>query len=127
MKDWLTATMLSVLAIFAPIKALLLTTGIIIFADLIIGIIAAHKRGEKITSSGIRRTVTKSFVYLSAIMLGFLVETFMLEGFIPISKIVGGLIGVVEIKSVLESLNDIHGSNIFNDIIKKLGSDNDKI
>lgn len=126
MKDWLTATMLSVLAIFAPIKALLLTTGIIIFADLILGIWAAHKRGESITSAGIRRTVTKLGVYNAAILLGFLIETYMLEGFIPISKIAGGLIGVVECKSIMENLNDLHGSDLFKTLIKKLGSINDE-
>lgn len=126
MKDWIIGLLLSIVAVFAPIKALILTTGIVIFADLVFGIIAAHKRKEKITSAGIRRTITKIFVYHSAILLGFLIETYMIDGFIPISKIAGGLIGVVEAKSILESLNDINGSDIFKSLIKKLGSDNDK-
>ena len=126
MKDWIVGLMLSVVAVFAPIKALILTTGVIIFADLILGIWAAKKRGEKINSAGIRRTTTKIAVYHTAILLGFLIETYMLEGFIPISKIAGGLIGVVEAKSIMENLNEIHGSDIFKDLIKKLGSVNDK-
>ena len=50
----------------------------------------------------------------------------MLEGYVPISKIAGGLIGLVESKSIMENLNEIHGSDIFKSLIKKLGSDNDK-
>lgn len=126
MKDWIVATLISAVAVFAPIKGLIITTGIVIFADLLIGMIAARKRKEEITSAAIRRTVTKICVYHAAILLGFLIETFMLEGYVPISKIAGGLIGLVESKSIMENLNDIHGSDIFKSLIKKLGSDNDK-
>ncbi len=126
MKDYITGLLISTLAVFAPIKAVLLVTGILIFADLITGIWAAKKKGQAITSAGLRRTVTKIFVYNAAIMIGFLAETYMLEGFIPISKIASGLIAVVEMASLLENLNVIHGSNIFKSLIEKLGSENDK-
>jgi hypothetical protein len=125
MKDWLVATLISTAAIFAPAKALILVTGVLIFADLFTGMLAARKRGEKIQSSALRRTITKCFVYESAILLGFLVETFMLEGFIPVSKIAAGLISVVEMKSILENLDIINGNPIFTSLIKKLGSIND--
>lgn len=126
MKDYLIALGISVLAVFAPIKHVFLVTGILIFSDLITGILAARKRGEKVTSAGLRRTFTKLFVYNAAIALGFLVEVFMLEGFIPVSKITAGVISVVELTSILENLNAINGSPIFKQIIEKLGSTNDK-
>lgn len=126
MKEYLTALLVSVVAIFAPIKAIFLVTGILIFSDLVFGIIAAKKRGEKITSAGLRRTVTKIFVYNAAVALGFLVEKYMLDGFIPVSKIASGLISVVEFTSILESLNAINGSPVFAKLIEKLGSVNDK-
>lgn len=125
MKDWLFATMVSMAAIFAPAKALLIVTGILIFADLATGILAARKRGERIKSAALRRTITKCFVYESAILLGFLVETYMLDGFIPVSKISAGLISVVELKSILENLDVINGNPVFTSLIKKLGSIND--
>lgn len=125
MKDWLVATLLSTVAIFAPAKALIIVTGVLIFADLLTGMLAARKRGEKIKSAALRRTVTKCFVYESAILLGFLVETFMLDGFIPVSKIAAGLISIVEMKSILENLDIINGSPIFTALVKKLGSVND--
>ena len=126
MKDYLVGLLLSTVAVFAPIKALLLVTGILIFSDLVSGIIAARKKGTKITSAGMRRTVTKILVYNSAIMLGFLTETYILEGFLPLSKIAAGLISVVELKSVLENLDKINGNPIFKSLISKLGSINDK-
>lgn len=125
MKDYATGLLLSTLAVFAPIKAIILVTGILIFSDLITGVWAAHKQGKKIKSAGLRRSVTKIFVYHAAIMLGFLVEQYMLDGFLPVSKIAAGLISVVEMKSILENLDVINGSPIFKDLIKKLGSDND--
>jgi hypothetical protein len=58
-------------------------------------------------------------------MLGFLAETYMLDGFLPISKICSGIIAVVEMASLLENLNTINGAPIFKDLINKLGSIND--
>lgn len=124
-KDFITGLLVSCVAVFAPIKAVILVTGLLIFADLITGILAARKKGQKITSAGLRRTVTKIFIYNAAIMLGFLAETYMLDGFIPVSKIASGLIAVVELASLYENLNVLHGSNIFKQLIDRLGSIND--
>jgi sugar phosphate permease len=124
---FLEALLATVLAVFAPIKMVIVTTGVLIMADTITGIFAARKRGEKVSSAGLRRTVTKSCVYLSAVCLGFLVETYMIDQFMPISKIISGVISLVELKSILENLDSVHGSSIFKSVIEKLGSVNDKI
>lgn len=126
MKDMVVGLLLSTAAVFAPIKMVLLVTGVLIFADLVTGIIAARKRKEPITSAGLRRTVTKVFIYNAAIMLGFLAETYMLDGFLPISKIASSLIALVECKSLYENLDEIRGGNLFKSLIDKLGSVNDE-
>jgi hypothetical protein len=126
MKDYIMGLVVSTVAVFAPIKAVLIVTGLLIFADLITGVLAARKKGEQITSAGLRRTVTKIAIYNTAIMLGFLSETYMLDGIIPVSKIASGLIAVVELSSLYENLNVLHGSNIFKALLEKLGSVNDK-
>lgn len=126
MLQQLKSFIIAISAIFAPIKAVIIVTGVLVVADLITGLIAAHKRGEKINSAGLRRTVTKTTVYLSAVCLGFLVEKFMIDSILPISKLISGIIGVVELKSLMENLNVIYGSDIFKSIIEKLGSVNDK-
>lgn len=126
MKEYVVGLLLSTVAIFAPIKALLLVTGLLIFSDLVTGILAARKKKKKITSAGLRRTVTKIAIYNTAIILGFLTEAYILDGFLPLSKIAAGLISVVELKSVLENLDAINGSSIFKTLIQKLGSVNDE-
>ena len=126
MKDFVTGLLVSTVAVFAPIKMVILVTGILIFADLISGIIAAKKRGEEISSAGLRRTVTKVAVYNAAIMLGFLAETYMLDGFLPISKIASSLIALVECKSLYENLDEIQGGTMFRSLVDKLGSHNDE-
>jgi len=118
--------LLSALAVIAPIKAILIVTGFLIFADLLSGVIAAHKRGEKITSGGLRRTITKCLVYNLAVISGFLVEKYMIADIVPISKLISGVISIVELKSILENLNSINGTNIFKTVISSLGSKNDE-
>lgn len=117
---------LATLAVFAPIKAMIVVALVLVAVDLITGIWAARKKGEKIVSAGLRRTVTKIFVYECAILTSFLVEKFMIDGLIPLSKLAAGIIAVVELKSVLENLDRIYGISLFKGLLDKLGSVNDK-
>lgn len=126
MKSWAYNVTLSILAVFAPIKALIFSVGFLIFADCFTGIWAAKKRKEKITSAALRRTVSKMVIYQLALLSGYLVEVYMIESLLPISKLVAGAIGMVELKSVLENSTAIVGQDIFKSLIKKLGSTNDK-
>lgn len=124
---YLQPTAVSILAVFAPIKAILVVTGFLILADLVSGLLAAKKRGESINSSGLRRTVTKCLVYNLAVISGFLVEHYILGDLLPISKLIAGIISLVELKSILENLNVVNGVDIFKSVIEKLGSKNDEL
>jgi phage-related holin len=119
-------TLISLLAVFTPIKAMLLVTLFLIFSDLVSGIVAAKKRGEDITSAGFRRTLTKLFVYNLAIITGFLVESYMVSGLLPISKLIAGVVSLVETKSILENLNSINGTDIFKTVLNSLESKNNQ-
>jgi len=121
---FLQATFISLLAVLAPIKSVLLVTGFLIFADLLSGVLAARKRGEKITSAGFRRTISKLLIYNLAVISGFLVETYMVSNLLPISKLISGVIALVELKSVLENLNTVNGTNIFKTVLFTLDSKN---
>lgn len=125
MKEWIGKLFLASLAALAPIKAVMITVGILIIADLITGIWAAHKKQEKISSAAMRRTISKMLIYQLSVVCGFLLETYILGGVIPVAKIVAGVIGMVEFKSILENSNYIIGGDLFKIIITKLGSDND--
>lgn len=121
---WLEAALLSVGAIFAPIQSLLITTAAMIVIDLVTGILAARKRGEKITSAGLRRTVSKIFVYELAIMVAYLGEHYMSD-VVPFVKLASGMIAMVEIKSIYENLSAIGGDQAsIKSLVDQLGSAN---
>ncbi len=118
--------LLSGLSIFAPIQSILATTLALILADLIAGVLAARKRKETITSAGLRRTIAKILVYEAAIMLGFITQTYLTGDSIPIVKVAASLIGLTELLSCLENLNDLSDNKILASLIAKLGSQNEK-
>lgn len=114
------------IAIFAPIGPVFLTVFLAVFADTITGCWAAKKRGEAITSSGLRRTVSKILIYFIVIGTGYLLDTYLIGSLSPVVKLTGAYIGIVEFTSILENSSAILGQNIFQILIKKLGSSNDK-
>lgn len=117
---------LSLFAALAPIKAVLISVGILILVDLVFGIWAAKKRGEQITSAAFRRTATKFAVYQTVIITGFILQKYLLEDLVPVVNIVSGVLGMIEMKSILENSNGILGQDIFKAIMQKLGSSNDE-
>lgn len=125
MKEWLIKIFVASLAALAPIHTVMIAVGVLIFADLMTGMLAAIKKGEKVSSAAMRRTISKMFVYQLTVICGFLLETYLIDGLIPVAKIVAGVIGMVEFKSVLENVNVITGQDIMKAILAKLGSDND--
>lgn len=127
MQEWIQKIALASLAALAPIHAVMISVGFLIVADLVTGIWAAKKRNEKVSSAAMRRTVSKMLIYELAVVAGFLLETYLLSGLLPVSKIVAGVIGLVEFKSMLENSSSIVGGDIFKLILSKLGSENDKL
>ncbi len=101
------------------------TAGALVIIDMILGVVAAMKRKEPISSAALRRTVTKMAVYQTAVVTGFLAEHYLLSDSLPIVKLAAGAVALVEIKSCLENLNEINGSPIFGTVIQALGSKND--
>lgn len=124
MKDTVMKMAVIVMAVLAPIKGALITCAVLVFIDLITGIWASKISGTPITSAGIRRTVSKVFIYEAAIILAFFTEQYLLGPDIPALKIVTGMIGMTELLSCLENINTISGQNLLKVLIDKLGSDN---
>jgi hypothetical protein len=121
---WSKAVGLATLAVLLPIKAMVLAALALILLDAVVGTWAAKKRGEKITSAGLRRTISKMLIYSICLISGHVVGVFMLGGLVPVASLVAGAVGVVEIKSVLESAQEILGIDLFRAVIDKLGSKN---
>lgn len=120
------ALLLSALAVFAPIKAMLFASLALVVFDSITGVWAARKRGEPITSAGFRRTISKGVVYMFALCAAHLLEVYLLNKLVPVVSLVAGVLGLVEGKSVFENLNTVSGGALFAKVVSALGSANDK-
>ncbi len=127
MKKILIDSALVILAFFAPAQNLFIATGILIIADLIMGIYAAYKTGDPITSAGITRTVGKFLVYNTCIGSGFLVQHYLMADAIPVSNIISSIIGLAELKSIIENADRISNGSVMKAILAKLGSVNDDL
>lgn len=119
-KKYAIEALLALIAVFAPIKTVMITVGVLIIADMLLGMWAAKKQGIPITSEKLSHTLVKIFMYEIAVCLAFLVETYLMEGILPVCKIVGSIIGSVELKSILENVQGIQGQPIFNSLIGQL-------
>lgn len=124
MKEYLYKGLLVLSALLAPVKPLLISCGALIVADMVTGMVAASKRKEKINSADMRRSVSKMVVYQVAILSAFILEKYMLHDILPVSKVVSGVIGMVEFKSILENASVIAGEDILKLVLAKLGSKN---
>lgn len=123
---YLSSFVVSVCAIFMPIKGLLIATGALILFDLITGVIAARKRGETITSARLRDSLSKLVIYEVAICAAFIAEHYISD-MLPFVKMASSMISLVELTSVYENLNSISGKDILKSLIASLGSPNTKI
>lgn len=123
MKALATSLLLSLVAFFAPIHSMIIAAFFLILADMVLGVIAARKSKVPITSAGLRRTISKIFVFEGAIILCYLAEH-MTKGLMPLSSLAAGVVALVELKSCIENLNIISDKDLLRELIDKLGSMN---
>jgi hypothetical protein len=122
-KFWLLAS----LAVFLPIKELMLTIGFLVASDMVVGIWKALKLKQRIRSRRMSDTVTKLLLYQIAIMSGFLIETFIIAEIIPITKLVATVIAVIEFKSIIESIESVTGKDLWSKIKSIIGRKSEDI
>ena len=112
MKDITLSLLLAAIAVLSPIYTAMTTCGVLIFFDLILGLIAAKRQGIKIESRKLKFTVVKMLVYQLVIISAFLAEKYMID-FIPLNKITMAFIAIVEFKSIAENFEKITGLPFF--------------
>ena len=122
-KFWLLAS----LAVFLPIKELMLTIGFLVAADMVVGIWKALKLKQRIRSRRMSDTITKLLLYQIAIMSGFLIESFIIAELIPITKLVATVIAVIEFKSIIESIESVTGKDLWSKIKSIIGRKSEDI
>ena len=122
-KFWLLAS----LAVFLPIKELMLTIGFLVAADMVVGIWKALKLKQRIRSRRMSDTITKLLLYQIAIMSGFLIESFIIAELIPITKLVATVIAVIEFKSIIESIESVTGKDLWSKLKTIIGRKSEDI
>lgn len=108
------------LLLVAPIKPALVCVMALPIADLVLALIVARRKKQPITSSGLKRTVAKILVYELAVLLAFFTEQFLTGDAVPALKYVTTLIGVTELKSLLEHMDSLSNGSFFKTIVDKL-------
>lgn len=126
-KHYLGVAAVAVAAVFAPIQAAIIAIFVLTVVDLISGVMASIKEKTPITSEGLKRTVIKLFLYETAICMAFLVQTYLTGDLFPASKLVTALVGLVELKSLLENFDRITGDSFFKNLIAKVTSAQDDL
>lgn len=120
-KFWLLAGM----SILLPIKGLMFTIGFLVGVDMIVGIWKALKLHQRIRSRRMSDTITKLLLYQVAIISGFLIQKYVLVDTIPIAKLIGTVIAIIEFKSILESIEAVTGQDVWTKIKKIIGRKSD--
>lgn len=123
---YLESLLLSLFAVFAPIHAVIAVVVALVLADFVTGVMAAKKRKEKITSNGFKRTVGKLALYEAGLCLAFLVQQYLTGDLFPASKIVSALVGLTELKSILENLDTINGEPVFSSVVARITQKQEK-
>lgn len=114
----LKSTALLIAAFLAPIATVIFAVMFLIFVDLITGILASIKEKQRITSSAMSRTIAKTFVYCTTIIVTYVVHKYLLVGFdFPVESIVSGFIALTEMKSILENMDRISNQSVLKDLI----------
>ncbi len=122
-KTWILACM----SIFLPIRELMLTIGFLVGADMVVGIWKALKTGQQIRSRRMSDTITKMLLYQLAIVSGFLIEKYIITDMLPIAKLIGSVIAIIEFKSIIESIESVTGQNLWTKIKEVIGRKSDDI
>jgi hypothetical protein len=118
MKQYLMSMFVAAISIFTPVVPMLLTIGVLIVIDFLVGIYRAFKMNEQITSRKMGNTISKMFLYQLTIISLFLFETYILMNILPVTKIGAALISITELKSIDESVEKMTGVGVWKKLVK---------
>lgn len=98
------------IALLSPIKEILIFTGFLISLDILTGIWASKKRGEKYSSDKLKNSWSKIVLYPLGIIFSYYAEMLVPE--IPFLKGASLLLIMIEGKSLEENFSDILGLSL---------------
>jgi len=100
------------LSFLAPVWPFLILIFFLTITDLYTGTEAAKKRGEKINSRGLRRSVQKITLYAEAVLLTEGCRIVFMPG-VNITYIAAFTVCLTELKSNLENISTVTGTNVW--------------
>jgi len=112
----MTKILLALMAFLAPIQGILITVGVLIVADTIIGIWKAKKLKEKVTSRKLSQVISKMFLYEGTVVLFFMIDKYMLGDILQhffaveylLTKIVALVLSSIEVFSMDENYRAVN-------------------
>lgn len=129
MKEYILALGISALTVIAPAKAFIVTISLFVLSDTALAIYwTITKNGmESFKSSKLFNVVVKTFFYMGAILLAFLIDTFIFEGVLLgikllITKGLTLMFCWIELKSIDETSMKLGNKSIwihFKELISK--------
>lgn len=113
MKENIKLFILSFLGTFSPIINILVTVGLLIVIDFIVGLYRAIYLKETITSRKMSNSIGKILLYNLFVISLWGLEYHIMDNLLPITKVGAMFVALVEIKSISESLEKIFKINFF--------------
>jgi hypothetical protein len=119
MEKYIIPFLITVSTFFAPTFYWFGAIGFFIAADLVLRLIICKKAGVSIDSNKMWRTVYKFGAGCIFILVAFACEKLFVPD-IPVMKIIGGYLILVELKSIDEKAKEMTGFSLFSLVIDKL-------
>lgn len=110
----------SILAFFAPVAGIMIAIGAFIALDTLLGVMAAHKIGEKIESRKLSKVVWKMLMYQAVTLSFFIMDVFIVGDLLGtlintpyvLTKTVGVALIAIEFKSIDENIEKMTGTTL---------------
>ncbi len=121
MKELLAKLLISIIAVLSPVTPLLLTVGIMIGLDTIIGIFRSIKKKVPVKSKLLwTGLIQKIAITSSSVFSVYLMDKYLIQSGLHLERIVATIICLTEAKSISESLEILYGYNIWGTMKKIL-------
>lgn len=106
----------SLCAFFAPTGKWIAFVGFLVAADMITGILAAHKAKKQIESRKMARSIGKFVGYGLAVVVAYYLQIIFFPE-LPAMQSVSALIATIELKSIDENYHTMFGHSFFKTLI----------
>jgi hypothetical protein len=129
LENHMTKIILGLMAFLAPIQGILITVGVLILADTILGVWKARKLKEKISSRKLSQIISKMFLYEGTIVLFFMIDKFMLGDILQqffaveylLTKVVALVLASIEVFSMDENYRAVRTYGLWHAFKKLVG------